>query len=56
MNNPLFKVTDLDLWYGNHKALNKINLEIQKHTINAFIGPSGCGKSTFLRVLDRMND
>ncbi len=56
MNESLFKVTDLDLWYGEHQALNKINMEIQKNTINAFIGPSGCGKSTFLRVLDRMND
>jgi phosphate transport system ATP-binding protein len=56
MNDSLFKVTDLDLWYSDHQALNKINMEIQKNTINAFIGPSGCGKSTFLRVLDRMND
>lgn len=56
MKEPLFKVTDLDLWYGEHQALNKINMEIQKKSITAFIGPSGCGKSTFLRVLDRMND
>ena len=56
MNDSLFKVSALDLWYSEHQALNKINMEIQKNTINAFIGPSGCGKSTFLRVLDRMND
>lgn len=30
MNESLFKVTDLDLWYGEHQALNKINMEIQK--------------------------
>lgn len=56
MNESLFKVSDLDLWYGDHQALNKINMEIEKNSITAFIGPSGCGKSTFLRVLDRMND
>ncbi len=56
MNESLFKVNDLDLWYGDHQALNKINMEIEKNSITAFIGPSGCGKSTFLRVLDRMND
>ncbi|MGD1818807.1 MAG: phosphate ABC transporter ATP-binding protein PstB [Pleomorphochaeta sp.] len=56
MNEHLFKVTDLDLWYGDHQALKKVNMEIKKNSITAFIGPSGCGKSTFLRVLDRMND
>ncbi|MGD1821264.1 MAG: phosphate ABC transporter ATP-binding protein PstB [Pleomorphochaeta sp.] len=56
MNEPLFKVKDLDLWYGEHQALKKVNMEIEKNSITAFIGPSGCGKSTFLRVLDRMND
>jgi len=56
MIDPLFKVTDLDLWYGEHQALKKVSMEIEKNAITAFIGPSGCGKSTFLRVLDRMND
>lgn len=56
MTEPLFKVTDLDLWYGEHQALKKVSMEIENNAITAFIGPSGCGKSTFLRVLDRMND
>lgn len=49
-------VEDLDLFYGTHQALNKINLNIEANTITALIGPSGCGKSTFLRTLNRMND
>jgi phosphate transport system ATP-binding protein len=52
----LFDVKNLNLWYGEHKALNDINMEIEANKITAFIGPSGCGKSTFLRVLNRMND
>ncbi|MDD6919969.1 MAG: phosphate ABC transporter ATP-binding protein PstB [Eubacteriales bacterium] len=55
MNNIL-EAKKLSLWYGEHKALDNINLEIQKNTITAFIGPSGCGKSTFLKTLNRMND
>ena len=47
---------DLCLWYGEHKALKEINIEIPEHAITAFIGPSGCGKSTFLKTLNRMND
>lgn len=49
-------VKDLDLFYGTHQALKKINMDIEKNEVTAFIGPSGCGKSTFLRTLNRMND
>ena len=49
-------VKDLDLFYGSHQALKKINMDIEKNEVTAFIGPSGCGKSTFLRTLNRMND
>lgn len=49
-------VKDLDLYYGEKQALNKINMDIQENSVTALIGPSGCGKSTFLRTLNRMND
>ncbi len=52
----IISAKDLCLWYGDHKALNDINIEIPEKSITAFIGPSGCGKSTFLKTLDRMND
>lgn len=56
MGDTKFTVKDLDLYYGDFQALNKINMDIMKNEITAFIGPSGCGKSTFLRTLNRMND
>lgn len=49
-------VSDLDLYYGEKQALKKINMEIPKNRVTAFIGPSGCGKSTLLRCFNRMND
>ncbi len=51
-----FNVKNLDLHYGDFRALKNINIELEKKQITAFIGPSGCGKSTFLRCLNRMND
>ena len=51
-----FKVTDLNLYYGNFQALKSVNIGIDANSITALIGPSGCGKSTFLKTLDRMND
>ena len=47
---------NLNLWYGNFRALKDINIEIPEKSITAFIGPSGCGKSTLLKSLNRMND
>ena len=52
----IITVKDMNLWYGDHKALNNINIEIPEKSITALIGPSGCGKSTFLKTLNRMND
>lgn len=49
-------VNDMDLYYGESQALKKINMEIPKQKVTAFIGPSGCGKSTLLRSFNRMND
>ena len=50
------KVKNLDLYYGDFKALKNVNLDIEANKITAFIGPSGCGKSTLLKSLNRMND
>ncbi|ABW18665.1 phosphate ABC transporter ATP-binding protein PstB [Alkaliphilus oremlandii] len=50
------KVENLNFYYGNFKALDTINLDIEEKKITALIGPSGCGKSTFIRTLNRMND
>ena len=51
-----YKIENLELFYGDFKALKNINLNIQEKEITAFIGPSGCGKSTLLKTLNRMND
>ncbi len=54
--NTKISVKNLELYYGDNKALNRINIDIVENEVTAFIGPSGCGKSTFLRTLNRMND
>jgi len=51
-----FSARDLNLYYGNFRALRGITLDIVENRVTALIGPSGCGKSTFLRTLNRMND
>ena len=56
MTNKVFKISNLDLFYGDFQALKGVNIDIKSNKVTALIGPSGCGKTTFLRSLNRMND
>ncbi|MFZ6031408.1 MAG: phosphate ABC transporter ATP-binding protein PstB [Chloroflexota bacterium] len=53
---PIIESRNLNFYYGQKMALEKISMEILPRMVTALIGPSGCGKSTFLRCLNRMND
>jgi phosphate transport system ATP-binding protein len=50
------EVKDLNVYYGDFRAVKNVNLKIERQKITAMIGPSGCGKSTVLRAFNRMND
>ena len=50
------EVQDYNMYYGDFKALDGVNVKIPAQQVTAIIGPSGCGKSTFLRTFNRMND
>jgi phosphate transport system ATP-binding protein len=52
----IFDVDDINVYYGEHKAIRNVTLDLHVNEITALIGPSGCGKSTFIRCLNRMND
>jgi phosphate transport system ATP-binding protein len=51
-----FEAKNVDVHYGDNKAIDNVSVDILANTVTAFIGPSGCGKSTFLRCFNRMND
>ncbi|MEL6477946.1 MAG: ABC transporter ATP-binding protein [Pseudomonadota bacterium] len=44
----ILKVQNVNKRFGGLKALNEVNLEIEKGTVHAIIGPNGAGKSTLL--------
>ena len=52
----IIETQDLDVYYGDEKALDGVSMGIPENHVTALIGPSGCGKSTFLRCVNRMND
>ncbi|APS42374.1 Phosphate transport ATP-binding protein PstB [Weissella jogaejeotgali] len=47
---------NLEVYYGDHLALQGADLSFERFKITSLIGASGSGKSTFLRSLNRMND
>jgi phosphate transport system ATP-binding protein len=47
---------DVDIYYGDFKAVEGVSLTVQPNSVTAFIGPSGCGKSTVLRTINRMHE
>ena len=50
------EVKDLNVFYGDFKAVEGVQMDIEPRSVTAFIGPSGCGKSTFIRTLNRMHE
>jgi phosphate transport system ATP-binding protein len=54
MNEAHIAIRNLDFYYGDHRALKGITLDLPERQVTGMIGPSGCGKSTLLRVLNRM--
>jgi phosphate transport system ATP-binding protein len=53
---PKVVAKDVNVYYGDKRALMDVSVEVPDRGVMAFIGPSGCGKSTFLRCINRMND
>src|SRR5829696_3064763 len=52
----VMECANVDVYYGDFRAVSGVNLAFGYNEITALIGPSGCGKSTLLRSLNRMND
>lgn len=52
----VLEAENIDIYYGDFKAVRGVSLSIPKKQVTAFIGPSGCGKSTILRCFNRLND
>lgn len=50
------KVEQLNVYYGEFRAVKDVDLSIRTNQVTALIGPSGCGKSTFIRCLNRMHE
>jgi len=55
-SNFALQAHNLNIFYGDFRAVKDVNLSIERKKVTAIIGPSGCGKSTVLRSFNRMNE
>ncbi|MGQ0594396.1 MAG: phosphate ABC transporter ATP-binding protein PstB [Gammaproteobacteria bacterium] len=56
VENARMTCRNVDVYYGDKRAIHGLSIDIGSNEVIAMIGPSGCGKSTFIRCLNRMND
>lgn len=51
MSDKILSVEHLMMHFGGIKALNDVNLDVERHSITALIGPNGAGKTTVFNCL-----
>ncbi|HEX2486443.1 MAG TPA: ATP-binding cassette domain-containing protein, partial [Myxococcota bacterium] len=51
MSDPIIRAHGLTKKFGDFTAVDALDLEVEPHTIHAFLGANGSGKSTTIRML-----
>lgn len=53
-NKSKIQLENLSFFYGSHRILDNVSVNVGDKTITAVIGRSGQGKSTFLMIMNRL--
>jgi len=51
LSGNVVETQDLTKMFGEHIAVQSLNMQVPRGTIFGFVGPSGCGKTTTVRLL-----
>lgn len=51
---PIVRAVDVEKYFGRHKVLHGVSLEVCRQEVVCIIGPSGSGKTTFLRCINHL--
>jgi len=50
-SDPVISIDGLIKYYGSFRALDGLNLTVERGQVHGFLGPNGAGKSTTIRVM-----
>ncbi|MDO8606390.1 MAG: ABC transporter ATP-binding protein [Phaeospirillum sp.] len=50
----MLEITDLDLFYGDAQALDRVSLSVAEHEVVAIVGANGAGKTSLIRAISGM--
>ncbi|MCX6268456.1 MAG: ABC transporter ATP-binding protein [Bacteroidetes bacterium] len=50
----LFSAQAVSKQYANHKALDKVSIEVPENHIFGLLGPNGAGKTTLIRIINQI--
>lgn len=51
---PILSIREVSKSYGAFKALDRVSLEVPRHTIYGLLGPNGAGKTTLIRIINQI--
>jgi polar amino acid transport system ATP-binding protein len=54
MSTSFLSIIGLEKSYGNHRVLQGIDMQVERHNVVCLIGASGSGKSTLLRCINAL--
>ena len=54
MADTILRAENLTKKYGQHTALNNLNVEIPRGSLFGLLGPNGAGKTTFIRLINQI--
>lgn len=54
MKEAIFIAKDVVKKYGDHTALNKVNISVPRGSIYGLLGPNGAGKTTLMRIINQI--
>jgi ABC-2 type transport system ATP-binding protein len=50
----IFSTKEVSKTYANHKALDKVSIDVEQGTVFGLLGPNGAGKTTLIRIINQI--
>ncbi len=52
--NPILTVDEVSKSFTNHRALDRVSLQVERGSVYGLLGPNGAGKTTLIRIINHI--